>query len=75
MECRRPTSSAGNFDNHRRIKEGRAMFRIVFVSLQGGEREIVVAAPSRMDAVMTATTLKDFGLILTCTEWSSRSAK
>jgi hypothetical protein len=51
------------------------MFRIVFVSLRGGEREIVVAASSRMDAVMSATTLKDFGLVLTCTEWSSPSAR
>jgi hypothetical protein len=44
------------------------MFRIVFVSLRGGEREVVVAAASRVEAVMTATTLRDFGLVLTCTE-------
>jgi hypothetical protein len=44
------------------------MFRIVFVALSGGEREIVVAAASRLEAVMSATSLRDFGLVLTCTQ-------
>lgn len=43
------------------------MFRIVFIALSGGEREIVVAALSRVEAVMAATALRDFGLALTCT--------
>ena len=44
------------------------MFRIVFLALSGREREIVVAAASEHDAVMTAVALRDFGLVLTCTE-------
>lgn len=44
------------------------MFRIVFVALSGGEREIFVPAASRIEAVMAATALKDFGLCLSCTK-------
>jgi hypothetical protein len=44
------------------------MFRIVFVALSGGEREIVVAAPSTVEAVMAAATLRNFGFVLTCTK-------
>jgi hypothetical protein len=47
------------------------MFRIVYVALNGGEREIVVAAASRVEAVMTATALRNFGLVLTCTKLGS----
>jgi hypothetical protein len=44
------------------------MFKIVIVARSGGEREIFVAATSRVEAVMAATTLRDFGLVLTCTQ-------
>ena len=44
------------------------MFKIVFMALSGGEREIFVAAGSEREAVMTAVALRDFGLVLSCTE-------
>ena len=44
------------------------MFRIIFMALTGREREIVVAANSERDAVMTAASRRDFGLVLTCTQ-------
>ena len=47
------------------------MFRIVFVAMSGGEREVVIVAASRIEAVMTATALKDFGLCLSCTKLST----
>ena len=43
------------------------MFRIVFIALCGGEREIVVCAASMPDAVMAAVTLRNFGSVVTCT--------
>lgn len=47
------------------------MFRIVFMALSGGEREIVVPANSEREAVLAACSLRDFGLIQTCTELGS----
>lgn len=44
------------------------MFRIIFVALTGREREIILPANSEREAIMTAATLRDFGLVLTCTK-------
>ena len=44
------------------------MFRIVFTTLSGGEREMVVPTNSAREAVMTAVTRRDFGFVSTCTE-------
>ena len=44
------------------------MFRIIFMGLTGGEREIVLPADSEREAVMTAASLRDFGLVLSCTK-------
>ena len=47
------------------------MFRVIFVSIDGGEREVFVAANSERDAVMNALVLRDFGFVLSCTQLDS----
>ena len=44
------------------------MFKIRFVAISGGEREIFVAANSRVDAVLVASAYRDFGIVLSCTQ-------
>lgn len=42
------------------------MFTIVFVALSGKERKIVVPAATEQEAVLTAATLRDFGMVISC---------
>ena len=44
------------------------MFRIVFIAIGGGERELILAADSEMAAIKIAALRDDFDLILSCTQ-------
>lgn len=42
------------------------MFKIVFIAVDGEEREIVVTADREIDAIRAVAQRDDFDLILTC---------
>ena len=47
------------------------MYRIIFIAVGGGEREIVVVANSETAAMKFAATRDDLALIFTCTRLDS----
>lgn len=47
------------------------MFRIIFIAVGGGEREVIIPAETEAVAMSIAVKRDDFGLVLTCTELDS----